>query len=96
MRSVKGGRRLRRILLPVALTALLCLGLLLSIGVGAVTLRPSQVWQALFHPEDPVARQIVWNLRLPRALMGLLVGSALAVSGALLQGVMRNPLAGPT
>lgn len=40
-------------------------------------------------------RSIVWNIRIPRAIVGLLVGASLAVSGALLQGVMRNPLADP-
>ena len=39
--------------------------------------------------------QKLWNIRLPRVLLGALVGGSLAVSGAVLQGIMRNPLASP-
>ena len=41
------------------------------------------------------ADQIIWNIRLPRTLTGALVGANLALSGAILQAVMRNPLADP-
>ena len=45
---------------------------------------------------DRVSHQIVWNLRIPRVLVAGLVGMNLAISGVLLQGIMRNPLAAPT
>src|SRR5690606_1029193 len=53
------------------------------------------VWNALFYESDSEARQIVWNLRLPRVMTGLLAGMCLAIAGAFLQGIFRNPLADP-
>ena len=44
---------------------------------------------------NPIQKSIVWNLRLPRIALGLLVGAGLATSGATFQGVFRNPLADP-
>ena len=71
-------------------------GLVLSISVGAVSINPGEVVTAILGDSERVPRQIVWNLRVPRALVGGLVGMNLAVSGVLLQGIMRNPLAAPT
>ncbi len=70
-------------------------GIVLSVGVGAASIPILQVLQILITPTANMADQIVWNLRLPRALTGAMVGADLAVSGAILQGVMRNPLADP-
>lgn len=62
---------------------------------GAISLPVHDVWTSLFQASDSEARQIVWNLRLPRVLTGMLAGMCLAISGAFLQGVFRNPLADP-
>lgn len=70
-------------------------GIVLSVGVGAASIPILQVLQILITPTANMADQIVWNLRLPRALTGAMVGADLAVSGAILQGAMRNPLADP-
>ena len=87
------GRRTALAGLPL----LLGVGVLAGIGWGSVSLSPEQILAALGgESTDGVARQIVWNLRLPRVLVGLLVGLNLAVAGALLQAIMRNPLASPT
>lgn len=61
------------------------------------TLMERTLWSALGDPsaEPTTAQIIVWSLRLPRTLVAGLAGAALAVSGVLLQGVMRNPLAAP-
>lgn len=67
----------------------------LSLAVGAVSLSPGELWQALWHQGDTTNQIIVWQLRLPRVLAALVVGSALGTSGALLQGMLRNPLATP-
>src|SRR5438105_8695707 len=75
------------LLLPVSLAA--------GILVGAVPLAPGEVVGALLGHGDPVARAIVRDLRLPRVVAAALVGGALAVAGALLQGLLRNPLADP-
>ncbi|MFD1395866.1 FecCD family ABC transporter permease [Kroppenstedtia eburnea] len=70
--------------------------MLYSVSAGAVTLSLKEVWSYLFfHSQVGGMGDIIWNIRLPRTLVAALVGANLAVSGALLQGVMRNPLADP-
>lgn len=73
----------------------LVLSLLYGLTTGSVTMSVSDVLEGLKGDEGTMEHQIVWNLRLPRLLTGLLVGMCLAVSGGLLQGIMRNPLADP-
>lgn len=68
---------------------------MLAIGTGPLFFSPAEVLHALVSSKDSLARTVVWDLRLPRVLLALLVGANLAVSGALLQGVTRNPLADP-
>ena len=69
---------------------------ILHLGLGTVWIPPDRVIRALMDGlTDPTDRTIVWDLRLPRAILGLLVGSMLGLSGALLQVVMRNRLAEP-
>lgn len=77
--------------LLLMLTALLVAGLLAA-SLGAMRLSLTQVWQA---PHDSMLWQIWWNIRLPRVLLAVLVGAALALSGAVMQGLFRNPLADP-
>ena len=71
-------------------------GLIMSFALGTVFISPADVFDSIFGDSERVPRQIVWNLRIPRALLGCLVGANLAVAGVLLQGIMRNPLAAPT
>lgn len=67
-----------------------------SIHIGSIKISMLDVWRYILSIETTGSmRDIVWNIRLPRNLLAALVGAALAVSGALLQGVMRNPLADP-
>lgn len=76
------------------LTALL-LGLVLaSLAFGEVRLSLSDIWAGLRN-QDPLAHTILWNLRLPRALVAIAVGAGLAASGAVMQALFRNPLASP-
>ena len=63
--------------------------------VGAGNVSPSQALSMLLGGEDSEAYFVVWELRAPRTLIGIAVGMALGVSGALLQAVARNPLAEP-
>lgn len=65
---------------------------LFAASTGAMRLSLPMVWRA---PADSLVWQIWWTIRLPRVLLAVLVGSALAVSGATLQGLFRNPLADP-
>jgi iron complex transport system permease protein len=83
---------------PVAAVGLLALAgaaLFLSVGLGAVELPVRAVFEALRGGGTESSRFIVMQLRLPRAVMGLLVGGGLAVSGAVFQALLRNPLAEP-
>jgi len=66
-----------------------------SIWLGSVHLTPSEVFAALTTGGDPVARQIVVELRAPRAALAVVVGGGLALAGAVFQALLRNPLAEP-
>jgi iron complex transport system permease protein len=66
-----------------------------ALALGPVPLAPGRVLAALFGLGDAAESAIVLQIRLPRLLLGLAVGSALALSGAALQGMLRNPLADP-
>ncbi|MBV1691259.1 iron ABC transporter permease [Novosphingobium sp. G106] len=86
----------RHPLLIPALAVLVIVAAIASIGLGSVPLSPARIVAALAGHGDPIARTIVFELRLPRALIGLLVGAILGLSGAVLQGYLRNPLAEPS
>jgi iron complex transport system permease protein len=92
-------RRTRRSILVLGLVgcmALLVLVCLLSVAIGSKQVPLSAVFDALRHYDSANTDQvIVRSLRVPRTVIGLLVGAALGLSGALMQGVTRNPLADP-
>jgi iron complex transport system permease protein len=75
--------------------ALLAIVTVLSVVVGSRDLPLSTVWNALTGADTGRDAQVVTTLRIPRTVMGLLVGAALGVAGALIQAVTRNPLADP-
>jgi len=75
------------------LAALLALG---SLGTGPVRLSPLTVIDALFGGGSDVQQTIVREIRLPRTILGLAIGAILGLSGAALQGLLRNPLASPS
>jgi iron complex transport system permease protein len=75
------------------LAALLALG---SLGTGPVRLSPFAVIDALFGGGSDVQQTIVREIRLPRTILGLAIGAILGLSGAALQGLLRNPLASPS
>lgn len=85
--------RRRRLLGLAALTVLLLLVLLASVAVGARPMTFAEVYHALAVNDGTETDVIVHSLRIPRTLLGLLVGVALGVAGALIQGHTRNPLA---
>jgi iron complex transport system permease protein len=80
--------------LNITLAALLAALALLSLMVGPAALSPRVVLAALFSGDD-VAGLIVRDIRLPRTLLALMIGATLGLSGAALQGLIRNPLAEP-
>ena len=89
------GRGIRQAGVITVTLVLVLAGLVASVALGAVPLSPGQIVSGLFDSSDRVAHQIVWNLRVPRVMVAGLVGMNLAMSGVLLQGIMRNPLAAP-
>ncbi|WP_029663904.1 iron ABC transporter permease [Cellulomonas sp. KRMCY2] len=89
-------RRIRAVLLIVALVAVVAI----SLAVGTRTISPATVITALLDPADlgtagETDAIVVRELRLPRTVIGLLVGAALGVAGVVMQGVTRNPVADP-
>ncbi len=77
-------------------TAVVCLGVaaLYSVSQGAVAIPFSEVFSSASSESHPMHR-VVWDVRIPRLLCGAAVGADLAVAGALLQTMVRNPLADP-
>ncbi len=82
-------------IISVVLSLLLAAVFALSLLAGRVWLPFAVVWDGLWSKDANLAAAIVTQLRLPRALLALEVGAALGISGAVLQGVTRNPLAEP-
>jgi ferric hydroxamate/heme transport system permease protein len=84
---------------PLVVAAAICLlaaGLAVSLLVGDVPITPATAYDALFHHNaDLSAHVIVRDWRLPRAVADVLVGATLAVAGAIMQAMTRNPLASP-
>ncbi|MFD5429518.1 FecCD family ABC transporter permease [Streptomyces sp. NPDC127084] len=78
----------------LTLAALVLLGLL-SVWVGTRGIPFSATWTLLWRPDGSEASVIIHDYRIPRTLLGLLVGMALGLSGALMQSLTRNPLADP-
>lgn len=104
--QVGGGPRWRARYLGVLAggTLLLVAATVGSVTIGSVPVPPTEVLSVAAHQVlpwlpadsgDPVVHRIVWQYRMPRALLAVLVGAGLALVGAVLQAVVRNPLADP-
>ncbi|MGD9797272.1 MAG: FecCD family ABC transporter permease [Acidimicrobiia bacterium] len=97
-------RRRRAALLLAGLGVALLLAALANAAIGAVRVPPERVLAVVADhlgirigsPVTPAEDAVVWTIRLPRLVLATTVGAALAASGALLQGVFRNPLAEPS
>jgi len=91
----------RRVLAWGVLVLLVVVVGLLALGVGPVSLTAGQIGRALIAQtgllasDDQMVQAVVWQIRLPRAVFGFLIGGALGIAGASLQGLFRNPLADP-
>jgi iron complex transport system permease protein len=85
-------RRTLGLLVVVAVLVAICL---LSVAVGTKNIPLGEVWNGLFAYDDSNNAVIIRELRVPRTVLGLIVGVALGVSGALIQAMTRNPLADP-
>ncbi|GHC60033.1 FecCD family ABC transporter permease [Streptomyces flavofungini] len=84
----------RAVAMTAAVLALL-LAVLFSLAVGARAIAPAAVLDALLHGGHSDAAEVVRELRVPRTVIGVMVGAALAVAGTALQGITRNPIADP-
>lgn len=97
-----GKTQVRKVLFLVTLLVLAFLLAIASIVIGSAGLGAGDVMTAVLagiepgtFSSDPMAHTIVWDLRLHRVLFALVAGFGLAVAGAVMQGVLRNPLASP-
>lgn len=93
----------RGVLVLVASGAFLAVAAVLAIGTGAVAIPPGTIgalvldalgWDRTW-PTEARDTLVFWSIRLPRVIVGCLVGSSLALAGAVMQGIFRNPLADP-
>lgn len=72
------------------------IGLVVAICAGAKSIPLQTVWGSLFHYEDVLEMQLVRDVRIPRAICTAFVGGLLGITGAMMQGVTRNPVAEPS
>ncbi|GAA0182278.1 iron ABC transporter permease [Clostridium sediminicola] len=88
-----------RMIYRITVISVLCVicvtSIIVSTSFGACKISFVDVFKALFKYEEGLNRQIIWTIRFPRTLVAGLVGMCLALSGAILQGIMKNPLASP-
>ncbi|HEY7270515.1 MAG TPA: iron ABC transporter permease [Dehalococcoidia bacterium] len=85
----------RRVLVAALALVAVLVAIVIGVAVGPVYIGPGTVLSSIFGHAEGTSRVIVRDLRLPRVLVGAMVGASLAMSGAILQGVTRNPLADP-
>ncbi|MSS64726.1 FecCD family ABC transporter permease [Velocimicrobium porci] len=83
-------------IITVAGVLLLFVGMFASIHIGAKNISAEEIYHAFFQYEDTLNDQLVRNIRLPRMLCGVLTGGMLALTGTMMQGVLRNPIAEPS
>ncbi|MCX2683089.1 iron ABC transporter permease, partial [Campylobacter sp. MIT 21-1685] len=93
-------RETKRFLIIVFFVCIACLSLVFDIATGPSMLTPKEVIDVLFYPVsggdvDKTSLVIVWDLRLPMALMALVVGGTLGAGGAEIQTLLNNPMASP-
>ncbi|MFI6874922.1 FecCD family ABC transporter permease [Streptomyces sp. NPDC050400] len=87
--------RRRRVTGLVGALAVLIVLMVLSVMIGSKAISVPVIWDALFNPPSSPDQFAIRDFRLPRTIVGLVVGVALGLSGALIQALTRNPLADP-
>jgi iron complex transport system permease protein len=75
---------------------ILIIGLFLGLSLGAAQIGISEIWQSIFNNSEKLEHVLIRDVRIPRALSVLLTGGILGVTGAMIQGVTRNPIAEPS
>ena len=94
MRKIKF-KKIKFILFFIILISALIIVSIFSLSKGTVPISDKDIWLAIFKKGEELNQTIIWELRLPRLIASLLVGSSLGMSGALLQGMLKNGLASP-
>lgn len=84
-----------RSLAPVLAVLILLVLITESLALGSRTLSPEEVWQGLLAHDNSVASKVVWELRIHRTVLAVVVGASLAVAGVVMQALTCNPLAEP-
>ncbi|BAU57596.2 iron(III) dicitrate transport system permease protein FecD [Halorhodospira halochloris] len=79
----------------IALSLLAVLAIIVAVAIGSVPINPAQLWAVITGEGEPLHRTLIFELRAPRVLAAFAVGGLLAVAGALMQVLLRNPLADP-
>ncbi|WP_439593178.1 FecCD family ABC transporter permease [Microbacterium sp.] len=87
-------RRRRLLVVLVVLVALLAVAVV-SLSAGQYAIAPADLWRTLWGGGDRAQSYVVFQVRMPRLAMAVVVGAALGIAGALLQSLLRNPLASP-
>ncbi|MBM7601344.1 iron complex transport system permease protein [Virgibacillus halotolerans] len=87
--------KIRRMTVLSVFILLILLTLIISVNIGAIRLSPAELLQTLIGRGTAQQNLILFEFRLPRIVISILVGAGLAVSGCILQGISRNPLADP-
>lgn len=82
-------------LIAISLFILMLITMILSLGIGQMKIAPLDVIFSIFGAGNDMENLVVRSFRMPRILLAIIAGAALAVSGAILQGIIRNPLASP-
>jgi ABC-type Fe3+-siderophore transport system permease subunit len=94
---LKGFFLLRGKTFIISLTLLIFMTLmvLISLLYGSVNVTLERIFEVILHDDGSKERTIIWDLRLPRSIIAILIGASLAVSGAMMQNLTKNPLAEP-
>lgn len=101
LKTLRGTLKRLTVPLVAVILALTAVSVVYSVNIGSETLDSDAVWQVVIShlngtvSDDPAVEAIVWELRLPRALLSVIVGAGLGVAGCGMQTLVRNPLADP-
>ena len=87
----------KKIFLILFTIVLLCFSVIFSVRFGSVNYSTSEIFKGIFvkNYDDEILKAILWDIRIPRILIAVMVGCNLSLAGVLLQAVMKNPLADP-
>ena len=85
-----------KIVFIIILTALFFVAFILGNTKGTLEVGVKNIFEVIMNDDGSPERMVIWNIRLPRMILAALVGTNLALAGAILQGVMNNPLADPS